>query len=67
MIGYGEDWDEALHDIDWQDGDILTVGSSSVAPVAQVFLGSRSGKIVRHSPVPVVLVPRAAAQVLAAQ
>jgi nucleotide-binding universal stress UspA family protein len=67
VIGYGEDWDEALHDIDWRDGDIFTVGSSAVGPVAQVFLGSRSSKIVQHSPVPVVVVPRAAAQELAAQ
>jgi nucleotide-binding universal stress UspA family protein len=67
VIGYGEDWDEALDDIEWRDGDVLTVGSSAVGPAAQVFLGSRAGKIVRHSPVPVVVVPRAAAQELAGQ
>ena len=67
VIGYGEDWDEALDDIEWRDGDVLVVGSSSVGPVAQVFLGSRAGKIVRHSPVPVVVVPRAAAAELADQ
>lgn len=65
VIGYGEDWDEALDDIDWRDGDVLTVGSSAVGPAAQVFLGSRAGKIVRHSPVPVVVVPRVAAQEVA--
>jgi nucleotide-binding universal stress UspA family protein len=67
VVGYGEDWDEALDDIEWRDGDVLTVGSSAVGPAAQVFLGSRAGKIVRHSPVPVVVVPRAAAQELAGQ
>jgi nucleotide-binding universal stress UspA family protein len=67
VVGYGEDWDEALDDIEWRDGDVLTVGSSPVGPAAQVFLGSRAGKIVRHSPVPVVVVPRAAAQELAGQ
>ena len=40
---------------------MLVVGSSSIGPVARVFLGSRADKIVRHSPVPVVLVPRGAA------
>ncbi|HEY9375983.1 MAG TPA: universal stress protein, partial [Jiangellaceae bacterium] len=30
VIGYGEDWDEALDDIEWQDGDVLVVGSSTV-------------------------------------
>jgi nucleotide-binding universal stress UspA family protein len=67
VIGYGEDWDEALDDIEWQEGDVLAVGSSSVGQAAQVFLGSRAGKIVRHSPVPVVVVPRAAAKELADQ
>ena len=67
VIGYGEDWDEALDDIEWQEGDVLAVGSSSVGLAAQVFLGSRAGKIVRHSPVPVVVVPRAAAKELADQ
>ncbi len=66
VIGHGEDWGDALYHIDWDDGDILLVGSSAVAPVARVFLGSRSSKIVRHSPVPVVVVPRATAQELAA-
>jgi nucleotide-binding universal stress UspA family protein len=67
VVGYGEDWDEALDDIEWRDGDVLMVGSSAVGPAAQVFLGSRASKIVRHSPVPVVVVPRAAAQELAGQ
>ena len=67
VIGYGRDWDGALDDIEWRDGDILAVGSSAVGLAAQVFLGSRAAKIVRHSPVPVVVVPRAAAQELAGQ
>jgi nucleotide-binding universal stress UspA family protein len=44
---------------------VLVVGSSSIGPVARVFLGSRSSKIVRHSPVPVVVVPRGTAAELA--
>ena len=58
MVGHGEDWGEALEDIEWSDGDVLVVGSSSIGPLARVFLGSRATKIVRHSPVPVVVVPR---------
>ena len=67
VVGYGENWDEALEDIEWRDGDVLVVGSSAVGPVARVFLGSRASKIVRHSPVPVVVVPRHAAAELAQQ
>lgn len=64
-VGIGEDWDEALEDIEWSDGDVLVVGSSSIGPLARVFLGSRATKIVRHSPVPVVVVPRGRAAELA--
>jgi nucleotide-binding universal stress UspA family protein len=65
VIGRGTDWDDALEDVDWTEGDVLAVGSSSVGPVARVFLGSRSSKIVRSSPVPVVVVPRSAVEELA--
>lgn len=58
VVGHGETWDEALEDIEWADGDVLVVGSSAIGPIARVFLGSRAAKIVRHSPVPVVVVPR---------
>ena len=57
-VGEGEDWGEALEDVDWGPGDVLVVGSSSIGPLARVFLGSRATKIVRHSPVPVAVVPR---------
>ena len=65
VIGRGTSWAEALDDIGWDEGDVLVVGSSSVGPVAHVFLGSRATKILRHSPVPVVVVPRGAAGELA--
>jgi nucleotide-binding universal stress UspA family protein len=65
VIGYGETWEEALEDVEWEDGDVLVVGSSSAGPLARVFLGSRATKIVRHSPVPAVVVPRGVAVELA--
>jgi nucleotide-binding universal stress UspA family protein len=65
VVGQGESWDEALEDIEWEDGDVLVVGSSAVGPIARVFLGSRGAKIVRHSPVPAVVVPRRAVAELA--
>lgn len=60
VVGRGATWEEALDDVEWAEGDVLVVGSSSLGPVARVFLGSRSSKIVRHSPVPVVVVPQSA-------
>jgi nucleotide-binding universal stress UspA family protein len=64
-VGHGGDWAEAIEDIGWGDGDLLAVGSSTTGPLGNVFIGSRSSRIVRHSPVPVVVVPRDAARALA--
>ena len=59
-IGRGDSWGEAIDDLEWDDGDVLVVGSSPLGPLSRVFLGSHATKIVRHSPVPVVVVPRGA-------
>ncbi|WP_295124779.1 universal stress protein [uncultured Leifsonia sp.] len=56
-VGRGETWEDALADIGWQPGELLVVGSSTLGPIARVFLGSHAAKILRHSPVPVVVVP----------
>ena len=55
--GYG--WREVMAQTRWSLGDLLLVGSSSHGPLASVFLGSRSSKILRHAPVPVMALPRA--------
>jgi nucleotide-binding universal stress UspA family protein len=65
VIGRGATWSEAIDDMPWEEGDIVVVGSSALAPVASVFLGTRATKILRHSPVPVAVVPRARAKELA--
>lgn len=56
----GRDWEEALDALSWEEGEVLVVGSSRLGPVRRVFLGSNSAKIVRSSPVPVVVIPRGA-------
>jgi nucleotide-binding universal stress UspA family protein len=58
VVGRGSSWEEAIDDVEWREGDMLVVGSSSAAPAARVFLGSRASRIIRHSPVPVLVVPR---------
>jgi nucleotide-binding universal stress UspA family protein len=65
VVGHGESWEEAIDDVGWDDDDVLVVGSSAVGPIAQVFLGSRGAKILRSSPVPVVVVPHRQAEELA--
>ncbi|MBN9159017.1 MULTISPECIES: universal stress protein [unclassified Microbacterium] len=59
-IAEGSDWARAIRRLDWEEGDILAIGSSSTHPIARVFLGSSAAKIIRYAPVPVVAVPGAA-------
>lgn len=56
----GRDWEDALDSLPWEEGELLVVGSSRLGPVARIFLGSNSTKIVRSSPVPVLVIPRGA-------
>jgi nucleotide-binding universal stress UspA family protein len=58
-VGHGASWADALTDIPWTEDEILVIGTSS-SPIGRLFLGSHAAKIVRNSPVPVMLVPRAA-------
>jgi nucleotide-binding universal stress UspA family protein len=53
----GHSWQEVLDKTGWQDGEILALGSSPRGDIRRVFLGSHSGKIIRHSPVPVLVLP----------
>ena len=53
----GNDWGEALDDAEWQDGEILALGTSPRSDIARVFLGTRGAKIMRVSPVPVLVLP----------
>jgi nucleotide-binding universal stress UspA family protein len=56
----GRDWEDALDSLAWDEGEVLVVGSSRLGPVARVFLGSNSTKLIRSSPVPVLVIPRGA-------
>jgi nucleotide-binding universal stress UspA family protein len=58
VVGHGSSWEEAIDDVEWRDGDVLVVGTSSAAPAARVYLGSRASRIIRHAPVPVLVVAR---------
>ncbi|MCU1406927.1 MAG: hypothetical protein JWQ43_3230 [Glaciihabitans sp.] len=55
VVVEGDGWGEAVESIEWEPGELLVVGSSPVSPMVQVFLGSRATKLVRHSPVPVLV------------
>lgn len=53
----GNGWDEALDNADWVDGELMALGTKPSGGIARVFLGSRGTKILRHSPVPVLVLP----------
>ena len=54
----GNGWDQAMDATDWEEGDILALGSTSRRSVKGVFLGSHGAKIIRYSPVPVLVLPK---------
>lgn len=58
IIGAGATWRDAVEAIEWAAGDVLVLGSGAAGQVAQVFLGSAAAKILRHAPVPTMIVPR---------
>lgn len=53
----GQSWEQALGTAPWQDGEILALGTSLRGDIRRVFLGSRGAKIIRNSPVPVLVLP----------
>lgn len=57
QVATGNDWRDALDAVEWIEGEILAIGTSPGGTVARVFLGSHGSKILRHSPVPVLVLP----------
>ena len=50
--------EEAVGKLDWQDGDLIMVGSSRLSAPRRLFLGSTAAKMLRVLDVPMVVVPR---------
>jgi nucleotide-binding universal stress UspA family protein len=58
VVAQGRSWGHAVDRLPWQRDEVLVIGSSSSAGlVSRLFLGSSAAKIVRHAPVPVIVVP----------
>jgi nucleotide-binding universal stress UspA family protein len=57
VVATGRDWAEAVGRLGWRHDDVLVLGSSPRGVLARVFVGSHGSRIIRHSPVPVVVVP----------
>ena len=57
-VAHGRTIEEAIDDLDWDEGEILIVGSSRLAEKNKLFIGSTAHKVLLALPVPMVVVPR---------
>ena len=57
-IGQGRTMKQAIDSIGWNPRSVLLVGSSRLAHGHQTFLGSTAARMLRHLPVPMIVVPR---------
>ena len=67
VVGTGDDWAQAVAGVSWSPTEVLMAGSRTLGPLTRLSVGSRAAKIIRHSPIPVVLVPHRATDDYAAQ
>ncbi len=58
VVASGRTIENAVDDLDFEEGDIMLIGSSRLASANRLFLGPTAGKVLRSLPVPMVVVPR---------
>jgi len=58
VVAKGRTIEEAVDRLDWEDGEILLIGSSRLAQHRATFLGTTANRILRALPVPMIVVPR---------
>ncbi len=57
VVAHGRSIEEAVDRLDWEDGEVLLIGSSRLAKGRSIFLGSTANRILRALPVPMIVVP----------
>ncbi|HSO92150.1 MAG TPA: universal stress protein [Arthrobacter sp.] len=57
VVAQGRSIEEAVDGLNWQDGEVLVIGSSRLAQGRSIFLGSTANRILRALPVPMLVVP----------
>ena len=58
LVADGSTLESALKKLNWDDTDVLVIGSSRFAAPRRIFLGSTAARILAGVDVPVVVVPR---------
>lgn len=57
-IALGSTIEEAVDELEWDDAEIVLIGSSRLAQSRRIFMGSTANKMLRALPVPLIVVPR---------
>jgi nucleotide-binding universal stress UspA family protein len=57
-VAQGRNDEEAISKLDWEDTDLLVIGSSRLAQKRRIFLGTTANRMLRALPVPMLVVPR---------
>jgi nucleotide-binding universal stress UspA family protein len=57
IVADGATIEAAVEWLDWEDGDLLMLGSSRLAPPRRLFIGSTAARILRVLHVPIVVTP----------
>ncbi len=58
LVADGLTLESALKKLNWDDTDVLVVGSSRFAAPHRIFLGSTAARILAGTDAPVIVVPR---------
>ena len=57
-VAHGRTIEEAIDGLEWDDDEVMIVGSSRLAEKYKLFIGSTANKVLRALPVPMVVIPR---------
>lgn len=57
-VAQGRSIEEAIEALEWDDSEIVMIGSSRLAARTRIFLGATANKMLRALPVPMIVVPR---------
>ena len=58
LVADGITLESALKKLNWDDSDLLVVGSSRFAAPRRIFLGSTAARILAGTDAPVIVVPK---------
>ncbi|WP_167108175.1 universal stress protein [Mycobacterium sp. DL592] len=58
VVGHGHSLEDAVLGLDFEDSEVVLIGSSRLAQPKRLFLGHSASKIMRALPVPMIVWPR---------